>query len=173
MTGGSIVAAARARQRAKGRPSAGAGVDSGAPASYTGRVLGKSVAALLFLLSAAAPAGAEHEVYYRYTVLGYLKDAAGKPRPDVQVEVIREKTSFSYLARTDRAGFYLAVVRLGDESVGERLQIRADGSVAVVTARFDPADHGRERGTRLDFNGSAAREAPTAFAATLQRFLIP
>src|SRR5262245_29237840 len=85
MTGGSIVAAARARQRGEGGPTAGAGVDSRAPASYTDRVLGKSVAALLFLLAAAAPAGAEHEVYYRYTVLGYLKDAAGKPRPDVQV----------------------------------------------------------------------------------------
>ena len=139
---------------------------------YTDRVSAKSATLLAFLhLAAAAPAGAEHEVYYRYVVLGYLLDGAGKPRPGVEVELTREKTGFSYLARTDTAGFYVAVLRLGDESVGERLVIRAGGSAAVVTARFDPADHRRERGTRVDFAGGTAREAPAAFAPTLERFL--
>ncbi len=52
------------------------------------------------------------------------------------------------------AGFYVVVARLGDESVGERLRIRAGSLTAVVTARFDPADHRQERGTRVDFAGA-------------------
>jgi hypothetical protein len=126
---------------------------------------------LAFLLSAAGPAAAEHEVYYRYTVLGYVKDASGAPAAGIQVELIREKTGFSYLARTDAAGFYVVVMRLGDDGLGERLRLRAGGRETVFTARFDPADHRRERGTRVDFAGQAARETPPAFAATLERFL--
>lgn len=132
----------------------------------------KCAALLIFLvLGTAAPSAAEHTVYYRYTVLGYLKDGAGKPEPGVQVELVREKTGFSYLARTDAAGFYVVVVRLGDESLGERLRIRAGSRVAIVTTRFDPADHQRERGTRMDFAGPTPTEAPGAFTATLERFL--
>jgi hypothetical protein len=137
------------------------------------RALDKYLAHLAFLLLAAtaAPAGAEHEIYYRYTVLGYLRDAAGRPRQGAQVELVREKTGFSYLARTDARGFYVVVVRLADDGLGEKLRIRAGGLVTVVTARFDPADHRRERGTRVDFAGQSAREAPAAFAPTLERFL--
>jgi hypothetical protein len=135
-------------------------------------VAAKPAALLAFLvLVLACPAGAEHEVYYRFTVLGYLKDPAGKPRPGVRLELVRERTGFSYLAESDRTGFYVVTARLGDESVGERLYLRAGGQTAVVMARFDPKDHRRERGTRVDFVGSANRELPSAFAATLARFL--
>jgi hypothetical protein len=40
-----------------------------------------------------------------------------------------------------------------------------------ITARFDPTDHTRERGTRVDWMGGTAVERPGAFATTLQRFL--
>ena len=65
----------------------------------------------------------------------------------------------------------MVVVRLGDDGLGERLRLRAGSREAVVTARFDPADHRRERGTRVDFAGQTARETPPAFASTLERFL--
>ena len=39
------------------------------------------LALALLVAVAAAPAVAEHEIFYRYTVLGYVKDAAGKPSP--------------------------------------------------------------------------------------------
>ena len=119
----------------------------------------------------AGPVAAEHEVYYRFTVLGYLKDAAGKPRSGVRIELVRERTGFSYLAESDRSGFYVVTARLGDESVGERMSLRVADQTVAITARFDPADHRQERGTRVDFLGSANRELPTAFAATLARFL--
>jgi hypothetical protein len=137
-------------------------------------VIRKCAAALAFVVALAlswSPAAPEHEIYYRYTVLGYVKDAAGKHRPGVQLELVREKTGFSYLGRTDPSGFYVIVARLGDESVGERLRLSAAGRSTTLLARFDPADHVRERGTRVDFVGDRSVETPTAFAATLRRFL--
>ena len=126
---------------------------------------------LLLMLTAPDACIAEHEVYYRYTVLGYVKDAAGRLRPGVAVELVREKTGFSYLGETDDTGLYVIVARLGDESMGESLRVRAAGQSVIIIARFDPADHIHERGTRVDFSRGQPIETPPAFAATLRRFL--
>ena len=136
-------------------------------------MVGKCAACFAFLLMLIAPEAsvAEHEPYYRYTVLGYVKDAAGRLRPGVAVELVREKTGFSYLGETDDTGLYVIVARLGDESVGESLRVRVAGQSVIITARFDPADHIHERGTRVDFGRETPIETPPAFAATLRRFL--
>ena len=55
--------------------------------------------------------------------------------------------------------------------MGERLRLRAANQSVTIVARFDPADHVRERGTRVDFLASAPVETPKAFPATLKRFL--
>ena len=121
---------------------------------------------------ATVPAAhAEHEVAYRYTVLGYVTDPDGRARAGVRVELSREKTGFSYLGETDAEGFYLIVARLGDESLGEALELRAANQAMTLTARFDPADHATERGTRVDFTARQPVESPTAFAVTLKRYL--
>ena len=140
---------------------------------YTGRVAGKCAALFAFLLVLVAPypSLAEHTIYYRYTVLGYVKQAGGTARSRILVELVREKTGLSYLGKTDETGLYVIVARLGDESVGETLRLRAAGQTVTVTARFDPVDHGRERGTRVDFIGRDYVEKPTAFTPTLQHFL--
>lgn len=123
------------------------------------------------MLALAPPLAAEHALPYRYTVLGYLKDQRGLPRPGVLVELTRVKTGFSYQAESDASGLYVVVARLGDESAGERLDLRVGGQSVPVVARFDPADHGRERGTRVDFLGTRAVERPGLFLPTLRRFL--
>ena len=120
---------------------------------------------------AAAPALAEHEPQYRYTVLGYVKDAAGKPRKGVGLEVVRQKTGFAYVGETDASGLYVIVTRLADENRSERLLVRAGPASLMIAARFDPADHVTERGTQVDFSGSRVTERPELFAATLRRFL--
>ena len=78
----------------------------------------------LLLAAAASTATAEHEIFYRYTVLGYVKDAAGQPRPGQRLELTRDKTGFSYLGESDAAGLFVIVARLGDESAGESLTLR-------------------------------------------------
>ncbi|MBI2543734.1 MAG: hypothetical protein HYW16_00650 [Candidatus Rokubacteria bacterium] len=99
------------------------------------------------------------------------KDVKGAPLRGVTVELIREKTGFSYLGETDAEGFYVIVSRLGDESVGERLRVKAGSLTTTIVARFDPDNHTADRGTRLDFLGKNAVERPTWFASTLKRFL--
>ena len=128
---------------------------------------------LLLVVATAAPAAAEHQVYYRYTVLGYVKDAAGKPRPSETVELIRDKTGFSYLARTDDAGLYVIVARLGDESAGEPLTLRRGPVSARLIARFQAANHTDERGTRVDLEGGRVIERPASFRSTLDDVLSP
>jgi len=110
-------------------------------------------------------------VHYRYTVLGYVKDAKGAPKRGVPMELVRQKTGFSYLGETDDTGLYVITARIGDESVGEKLSLRAGSRIAMITIRFVPADHLRERGTRVDFLGDRPVESATTFGATLQRFL--
>jgi len=85
--------------------------------------------------------------------------------------LIREKTGFSYPAQTDAQGFYIVVARLGDESVGEHLTVKAGSLATIITARFDPTNHTVDRGTRLDFFGRKSVERPDWFTATLKRFL--
>jgi hypothetical protein len=131
------------------------------------------IALLLALLVAttAPPAAAEHQVYYRYVVLGYVKDAAGKPRVGQSVELTRDKTGFSYLAETDDSGLYVIVARLGDESAGESLTLRQGSLRTRLTARFDAGNHTDERGTRVDLEGAHIVERPTWFRSTLAKFL--
>jgi hypothetical protein len=117
------------------------------------------------------PAHAEHAVAFRYTVLGYVTDPGGRGRPGIRVELSREKTGFSYLGETDADGFYVIIARLGDESAGETLALRANAQAVTLVARFDPGDHATERGTRVDFTGRRPVESPTLFAGTLKRFL--
>lgn len=117
------------------------------------------------------PADGEHEVYYRFIVLGYVKDARGGAAARTSVELIRDKTGFSYLGETDPDGFFLIIARLGDESAGERLTVRVGRAATTITARFDPSNHAEHRGTRIDLQGEAFRERAAAFAPTLARFL--
>ena len=131
----------------------------------------RALTLLALLAIAAAPAMAEHEVYYRFTVLGYVKDAAGAPVRDQGLEIIRDKTSFSYLARTDETGMFVFITRLGDESVGESLTLQYAGLSLKLIARFDPANHTEERGTRVDVEAGRFIERPAWFRSTLTLFL--
>ena len=124
------------------------------------------VLALAWLLG-SAPGGAEHEVYYRYVVLGFVKDAGGRPVGARPVELARDKTGFSYLGETDTKGFYLIVARLGDESAGEGLTLTIGGTKLRLTARFDPANHTDDRGTRVDLEGAKLVERSSWFRSTL------
>ena len=129
--------------------------------------------ALLLVVSLllAVPASADHEVFYRYVVLGYVKDARGTPLAAREVELVRDKTGFSYLMDTDDKGFFVIVVQLGDESVGEALTLRAGTTRTRITARFDPANHTDERGTRVDLEGGRWIERAAWFRSTLANFM--
>lgn len=128
-----------------------------------------ALAALLLL--AALPAAGEHEIWFRFTVLGYVADAQGRPLGGERVELVRDRTGFSYLGETDRDGFYVVIARLGDESAGETLTLRLGAATARITARFDPANHTDERGTRVDVERGRIVERAAAFHPTLATFI--
>lgn len=123
------------------------------------------------MLLAALPAAGEHEVWYRYTVLGYVMDGRGQPRAGERLELVRDRTRFSYLGDTDADGLYVIIARLGDESAGEPLTLRLGATTARVTASFDPTNHTDERGTRVDFDGARVIERAAAFRSTLANFI--
>jgi hypothetical protein len=140
----------------------------------------RSRAALAIVLVAAVALGsswwrgraeAEHEPFYRYVVLGYAKDVTGKPIPSLPVELVRDKTGFSYVTDTDEKGFYVIVARLGDESAGERLTLAVGSTRTTITARFDPTNHADERGTRVDLERARLVERTAWFRPTLANFL--
>jgi hypothetical protein len=123
------------------------------------------------VLLGALPAAGEHEIWYRYIVLGYVTDARGQPRAGQRVELVRERTRFSYVQDTDADGLYVIVARLGDESAGEPLTLRLGAATVRVTATFDPTNHTDERGTRVDFDGPRVIERAAAFRSTLANFV--
>ena len=145
------------------------------PGSRSARPVRRVALVLALVMAVALAAGlarGEHEIYYRYTILGYVKDAKGQPVRGFEVKVTRDKTGFSYLGESDANGLYVVVIRLGDESVGESLTVQAAGALTTrVTVQFDPANHTEERGTRLDVQGSRAVERSAWFASTLALFL--
>lgn len=132
-----------------------------------------ALALALAWIALGVQADAEHEVYYRYTILGFAKDARGRPLAGRQLELVREKTGFSYLGETDAEGFYLIIARLGDESAGEPLTLRIERASTTLVARFDPANHTDERGTRVDVEGARFVEKSASFASTLAAALGP
>jgi hypothetical protein len=128
------------------------------------------VLALVVVLAPGAARG-EHEVYYRYIVLGYVKAARGQPVAARSVELVRDKTGFSYIGETDARGFFVIIARLGDESVGEPLTLRVGGRSTRLTARFDATNHTDHRGTRVDLEGARFVERRGWFRSTLAAYL--
>jgi hypothetical protein len=125
----------------------------------------------LLLATTTVPAGAEHKVFYRYVVLGFVKDAQGRLMRGREVDVVRDKTGLNYPGVTDQAGFYVIVVRLGDESDGETLTVRVGKTTTRIKVHFDPGNHVDDRGTRVDLDGSKFIERTAAFRPTLSRYM--
>ena len=131
----------------------------------------RAVVVLIVLALTAAPVAAEHTVDTRYVVLGFVKDTKGRLRSGQDVDVVRNKTGFAYSGRTDEQGFFVVVVRLGDESAGETLTLRIGQATTSITARFDPTNHTDDRGTRVDLDDAKFVERTAAFRPTLARFV--
>lgn len=127
----------------------------------------RALVLLAILTLAAAPATATHEVYYRYVVLGYVKDARGHAVRGRELELVRDKTGAAYLAASDEQGFFLIVARLGDESAGEALTLKVGQAATRLRVSFDPGNHRDDRGTRIDIEGATFVERSALFRSTL------
>jgi hypothetical protein len=127
--------------------------------------------ALAALPGASMPAGATHLPDHRFLVLGYVTDADGRPVAGARVVVTRLKTGLEYPTTTERDGFFLVVLHLHDENLGEALGVDAKGVKGEVRARFEVSDKKVERGTRVDVRDRRLVENRSAFAETLRAYL--
>ncbi len=123
------------------------------------------------LVALAGSAEATHRVDHRYVVLGYVRDAMGRPMPRAPVRVVREKTELAYEAETDADGMYLVIVHLHDEDLGDPLALAVGPATFRIRARFDALDPRTPRGTRVDFIAGQGWERHDDFAHTLDRYL--
>ena len=129
------------------------------------------VIAAVMVLVPVAPGWATHAVDHRYVVIGYVRDGAGQPLAGTLVRVMRERTGLPYETETGFDGLYVAIVHLHDEDLFDALDVTA-GHVSIrIEARFEPLDHRRPRGTRVDFTPTRAVERHEAFAQTLDAYL--
>jgi hypothetical protein len=140
----------------------------GLPPLARSALLPLSLAALIVV---PMPAGATHLPDHRFLVLGYVTDADGRPVSGTRVVVIRLKTGLEHPTTTERDGFYLVVLHLHDENLGEALGVQAKGVKGEVRARFEVSDKKVERGTRVDVRDRRIVENRPAFAETLRAYL--
>ena len=123
------------------------------------------------VLALAPPGWATHAVDHRYLVLGYVRDGAGRPLAGTPVRLVRERTGLAYEVETSSDGFYAAVIHLHDEDLLDALDVTAGRVTVRIEARFEPLDHHRARGTRVDFTPAKGVERHEAFAQTLDAYL--
>jgi hypothetical protein len=144
------------------------GVAPGTRWSVRSLIIGAVALAIAF----AGAGSAEHALPFRFVVLGFVTDTGGRPVADHPILVVREKTGLAYRSATDASGFYVVVLRLGDESAGEPLTLSIGPAPTVrIVARFDPANHADERGTRVDLVAGRVVERAQSFRPTLREFL--
>jgi hypothetical protein len=129
------------------------------------------VLALVLVVAGARTGDATHLPDHRFLVLGFVTDGDGRPVSGARVVVTRLKTGLEHPTTTERDGFYLVVLHLHDENLGEQLGLDAKGAKGAVRVRFDPHDKKVERGTRVDVRADRVVENRPAFAETLRAYL--
>jgi LPXTG-motif cell wall-anchored protein len=109
----------------------------------------KGLIILLFLFMNVGWAVAEHEADHRYTVKGYVRDAAGKAKEATPVVVEHKGDKKS--ATTDARGYYEVRYHLHDANKGDAVTVTAGGEVKKISIDLIPEDHITERIGRVDF----------------------
>jgi LPXTG-motif cell wall-anchored protein len=104
---------------------------------------------LIFLLLLVRPVFAEHEADHRYTVKGYVRDAAGKAKEATPVVVEHKGDKKS--ATTDGRGYYEVRYHLHDANKGDEIIVTTGGEVKKIAVDLIPGDHMTERIGRVDF----------------------
>ena len=115
----------------------------------------KSLVVVALLLIHAGMVLAEHEPDHRYTVRGYVRDAAGKPKKDVPV-LAEHNGGTKESIKTDGSGYYEIRFHLHDSNKGDEITVTADGATKKIAADFDPNDKTTWRIGNVDFGAPAA-----------------
>ena len=117
----------------------------------------KSLAVVVLLLFHSEWVLAEHEPEHRYTVRGYVRDTAGKPKKEVSV-LAEHKGGSKESVKTDGSGYYEIRFHLHDQNKGDEITVTTDGETKKITAEFDPNDKTTWRIGQVDFGAPAVSD---------------
>jgi hypothetical protein len=119
------------------------------------------------VLSASAFALSSHDVYARYVVVGYVRDAEGKPAAGTRVHAVTEKGQLTYETETDASGLFVLVASIRKGS-GESLILSTDSLQTTLRPRLDAPAHQGPHGTRVDIDGDRFSERHALFEQTYE-----
>lgn len=111
---------------------------------------------LLMLALLGGAAQAEHEADHRYSIRGYVLDAAEKPV--VGERVSAKVAGKSGSTRTDEDGFYTLNLHLHDAHIGSDIELRAGDSIARMRMQAERGDQYEERVHWASFVAGQFRE---------------
>jgi hypothetical protein len=105
------------------------------------------VCLLLFLSS---PVRAEHTPEHRYTISGYVYDAAGKPVPGTVV--IKDPTG-GVLGSTEAggSGYYNIQLHFHDSDAGRTVLVESEAGKKELIVKYNPNDRTTERLAEVNF----------------------
>jgi hypothetical protein len=101
---------------------------------------------------------ATHEADHRFTVEGFVCDAAGKGSANVDVLVKDTKISYGQIVKTDGDGYYKATFHLHNENLGDPLFVEAKGEQQNHKIQFDPKDLETERKLQVNFGAGCIHD---------------
>lgn len=119
---------------------------------------------VLGIVLSGASVWATHETNHRFVIFGSVRDGSsfpGKPLPDREIrflvakngqpwEVVDAKGNPRPSVKTDREGYYSAILHVHDEDLGAVVKIEVDGTEKELVLTFDPRDQHTERRARVD-----------------------
>jgi hypothetical protein len=122
---------------------------------------------VVLVLSASAFALSSHDVYARYIVVGYVRDAEGKPAARTRVHAVTEKGQLTYETETDASGLFMLVASIRKDS-GESLILSTGSLQTTIKPRLDARDDQGQHGTRVDIEADRFSERPALFRQTYE-----
>lgn len=105
---------------------------------------------LLFFLASPGSVSATHEADHRYTVSGYVRDAAGTPLSGLNI-TLEHKGGEKKIRVTDRRGYYEVLFHLHDDNAGDEVIVAVGNETKKLTVAFDPEDRFTDRRGQVDF----------------------
>ncbi len=97
------------------------------------------------------PVFVKSNVEHGFIVFGYVRDAAGKPVPGIEVHVMpKKKGGHDAKGKTNVSGYYEIFMHMHNEDVGVTVSVSAQNSTKEFVTEYDPNDKVTKRQKSLD-----------------------
>jgi mono/diheme cytochrome c family protein len=97
------------------------------------------------------PVFVKTKVEHGFIVYGYVRDAAGKPVPGIEVQIIpQKKDAHAASVKTNAQGYYEVFLHLHNEDSGTKIVVKANGVQKELVAIYDPSDKVTKRQASVD-----------------------